>query len=82
MSDDRFTMKPVSSTNVKAVGYDHATRTLRVQFESGTYDYADVGPEKHAGLMGAESKGSFIAAHIKNAKREDQSPAHKHKKIS
>lgn len=33
----------VVSDNVAIVGYDHATRTLRVRFHSGgTYDYYEV----------------------------------------
>lgn len=36
-------MVPVVSDNVASVGYDHATRTMRVRFRSGgTYDYYDV----------------------------------------
>lgn len=36
-------MVAVVSDNVAFVGYDHATRTLRVKFRSGgTYDYYDV----------------------------------------
>ena len=38
-----MTMHPATSTNVLAVGYEPATRTLRVQFRSGgIYDYYDV----------------------------------------
>lgn len=36
-------MVPVVSDNVALVGYDHATRTLRLKFRSGsTYDCYDV----------------------------------------
>jgi hypothetical protein len=36
-------MVPVVSDNVAFVGYDHATRILRVRFHSGgNYDYYDV----------------------------------------
>jgi len=38
-------MQPVTSTNVLAVGYEPATRTMRVAFRSGgAYDYYDVNP--------------------------------------
>lgn len=38
-------MQPVTSTNVAAVGYDAATRTMRVAFQhGGVYDYYDVEP--------------------------------------
>lgn len=40
-----MTLRPVVSTNVRAVGYDSPTRTLRVQFHSGRiYDYYGVDP--------------------------------------
>lgn len=38
-------MQSVTSTNVAAVGYDPATRTMRVAFQSGgLYDYYNVDP--------------------------------------
>jgi len=38
-------MRPVVSGAVRAVGYDPASRTLRVAFRGGgTYDYLDVEP--------------------------------------
>lgn len=38
-------METVISTNVAAVGYDAATRTMRVAFQSGgLYDYYNVEP--------------------------------------
>lgn len=59
-------LKPVTSSNLKAVGYDAATRTLGVQFASGTrYDYTDVPPEAHQALMAADSIGSHFAKHIR-----------------
>ncbi|WP_370359570.1 KTSC domain-containing protein [Kribbella pratensis] len=37
-------MHHVTSTNVRAVGYDSSTRTMRVAFLNGrVYDYYDVG---------------------------------------
>lgn len=62
-----MTMHPVESSNIKAIGYDSATKTLRVQFTgSGTYDFSDVSPSKHAALMKAKSKGKHFAAHIRH----------------
>lgn len=61
-----ITMKQVpKSSNVHAYGYDPATKTLRVAFKSGTYDYAGVPSEVVAALDEAKSKGSFIATSIK-----------------
>lgn len=65
-SGPNITYTPVESGNVKAVGYDPLSRTLGVQFHSGsTYHYADVPPEKHASLMAADSVGSHLHKTIK-----------------
>ncbi|GEN36104.1 KTSC domain-containing protein [Aneurinibacillus danicus] len=60
-------MIPVSSSNLRAVGYDPVSQTLRIQFHNGTYDYYNVPVSIHQGLMSAGSKGSYHAAYIKNA---------------
>ncbi|MCC7355043.1 MAG: KTSC domain-containing protein [Anaerolineae bacterium] len=55
----------VESSMIHAVGYDPETRTLEVVFNTGkTYQYYDVPPEEYAGLMAAESKGSYMRSHI------------------
>ncbi|HEY7494173.1 MAG TPA: KTSC domain-containing protein [Candidatus Tectomicrobia bacterium] len=55
----------VASSMIHAVGYERATRTLEVVFNSGqTYQYSDVPPEEYAGLRAATSKGSHMRAHI------------------
>ena len=57
---------PVSSTNIKAVGYDAASKTLAIEFHSGkVYHYSDVEPEKHQALLAAPSIGKHFGAHIK-----------------
>lgn len=58
-------MIPVSSSNLAAVGYDHASQTLRVQFHSGTYDYYSVPANLYEGLLNAASKGSYHDTYIK-----------------
>lgn len=60
-------MIPVSSSNLEAVGYDHATLTLRIRFHSGTYDYLNVPVSVYNGLLSASSKGQYHAAFIKNS---------------
>ncbi len=61
---------PVSSTNVAAIGYDQSTMTLEVEFLNGTvYQYYDVSPAIHQGLMGAASIGSYLAHNIKKSYR-------------
>lgn len=39
-------MTPVASTNVRSVGYDRVTATMRVEFQNGgVYDYYGVSRE-------------------------------------
>lgn len=60
-------LTPVDSSNLSAIGYDAATRTLRIEFKGGksprTYDYHDVPAETYAALQDAPSKGGFWASH-------------------
>jgi KTSC domain len=59
---------PVSSSNLRAIGYDPATQTLEVEFLTGAvYSYAGVPASVHAGLMSASSHGSYFDANIKKA---------------
>lgn len=58
---------PVTSNQVKAIGYDEATKTLAVTFTRGIgaiYHYPDVSKETHDAFMQAESVGKFFGAHI------------------
>lgn len=61
-------MTPVTSNQVKAIGYHADTKTLAVTFTRGTsaiYHYQDVPSELYANFIGAESIGSFFGKHIK-----------------
>ncbi len=59
---------PVTSSNLKAVGYDPATSTLEIEFQHGDiYQYFNVPKARYAGLMDASSKGEYFDAHIKKA---------------
>ncbi|MDM8127586.1 KTSC domain-containing protein [Paraclostridium benzoelyticum] len=62
-------MIPVSSSNLVSVGYDPQSMTLRVQFNSGTYDYYNVPKNIFDGLLAATSKGSYHHSFIKNSFR-------------
>lgn len=63
-------MVPVSSSNLRAVGYDADSATLRVAFHGGgVYDYFGVPPGVHDGLMRAPSKGTFLNSRIKDRYR-------------
>lgn len=60
---------PVVSQQVKAIGYDAATKILAVQFNHGVgaiYHYPGVEPETHQAFMAAESIGTFFGKHIKS----------------
>lgn len=57
---------PVQSTNIDSIGYDRDSRELRVRFKNGaTHDYVGVEPDKHSGLMSADSHGGYFNEHIK-----------------
>lgn len=69
-------LTPCKSSNIKAHGYDAASKTLAVQFSSGhTYHYADVGPDVFERLGKAKSVGSFFASDIRNAFTGVKQPA-------
>lgn len=60
----------VASSNLRSVGYDATSSTLEVAFNDGSiYQYYGVPQGVYQGLMGAGSKGSFLAAHIKGSYR-------------
>lgn len=55
-------MRPVKSTSINSVGYDPATRTMRILFKNGgLYDHANVSEEQHKALMGAKSMGAHYS---------------------
>lgn len=65
---------PVISTNIVAIGFDHAkanesspaTATLRIWFNDGSiYDYEDVWQGEYEKLHNATSIGSYFASNIK-----------------
>ena len=59
-------MKPVESSQIKAIGYDAAAKELHVEFNTGAlYSYADVSPSLWNEFDEAESKGSFFHKNIK-----------------
>lgn len=63
----------VSSSNVRAVGYDPEEQILEVEFHSGSiYHYFNVPEHKYVGLMRASSKGGYLNDHIKNIYRYRQ----------
>ncbi len=58
--------QPVSSSNLRSVGYDPATMTLEIEFHSGAiYQYSGVPESVYEGLMSSASKGSYFHAYIR-----------------
>lgn len=57
-------LKPVQSSNIKAIGYDAISRTLAVQFANATYHYLAVDAELYDAFLCADSKGKFFQQHI------------------
>jgi len=58
-------MKPVESSNIRAIGYDESKAELHVEFKGGIYIYHDVPKKVYDNFMVAESKGSLFAKNIK-----------------
>lgn len=58
-------MLPVSSDAISAVGYSNGTLYLTYVSSGKTYSYAGVPQATYEGLMAAESKGKYIAQHIR-----------------
>ncbi len=70
-------LTPVTSNQVKAIGYDETTQTLAVTFTRGAgaiYHYPNVSPETYAAFIGAESIGKYFGQHIKNLPFEKYAP--------
>jgi hypothetical protein len=57
---------PVSSKNIRSIGYSQEQSLLEVEFHhGGIYQYFNVPISMYHGLMEAGSKGSFLAENIK-----------------
>jgi hypothetical protein len=57
----------VNSSNVSSVGYDADSQTLEIEFNNGgVYQYSGVPESVYEGMMGADSKGKYFHANIKN----------------
>lgn len=72
--------QPVSSSNIKSVGYDPVSKAMQVEFHSGAvHQYEDVPPEKHAAMTDPDaSVGKYFHANIKSAHKSskvDEQPA-------
>lgn len=58
----------VESSNLAAVAYDEDSKSMRVRFVSGdVWEYDEVSPQKHKGLMGAPSAGKYFNSQIRGS---------------
>ena len=59
---------PVSSSNLRSIGYESETSTLEVEFNhGGVYQYHGVPQEVFDSLMQAGSHGIYFNQNIKNS---------------
>ena len=57
----------VNSSVIRSLGYDYTTSTLEVEFKTGQlYRYRPVPRAKFNALKGAESKGRYFNANIRD----------------
>jgi KTSC domain len=63
-----ITMTPVESNQVKAIGYDAATKTLAVTFNfvKALYQYPNVEQATFDAFRASDSAGKFFSQHIKD----------------
>ncbi len=58
--------QPVSSSNIKSVGYDLDSTLLEIEFHDGSiYQYSNVPQSVHTALMASASLGSFLHKNIR-----------------
>lgn len=61
---------PVTSSNIRSIGYDPQSAVLEVEFTSGdVYRYFNVPERLHRELMNASSHGRFLNEYIKYSYR-------------
>jgi len=64
---------PVSSSNLRSVGYNQDNQILEIEFNSGgVYRYFNVPANIHAGLMNASSHGKYFHSNIKDVYQYEQ----------
>jgi hypothetical protein len=57
----------VSSSQIDAVGYDPATKTMEVEFSTGAvYEYYEVSPEVHKSFVTSSSVGRYFGSAIRD----------------
>ena len=57
---------PVTSSMMRAVGYDSNSQTLEIEFNSGSvYNYLGVPQDEHDAMMNSDSQGKYFNANIR-----------------
>lgn len=65
-AQEPIAMSGVESSTVHSIGYDGRRRILAVRYKSGgLYYYKNVPKSIYNSLMGASSKGHFLAMHVR-----------------
>ena len=60
-------MVQVTSSAIIAIGYDHQTSRMKIQFQQGhNYDFCRVPADVYSAFMRAYSKGAYYNDHIKD----------------
>lgn len=68
-----MTRQQVNSSQIVSVGYNPALSVLEIEFQSGqVHQYAGVSQSIYAGMITANSPGSYFYANIKGRYRETQ----------
>ncbi|NTV46696.1 MAG: KTSC domain-containing protein [Chlorobiales bacterium] len=58
---------PISSSNLRSVGYDQNQKILEVEFDSGSvYQYYSIPESVYSELMSASSHGKYFSRYIRN----------------
>lgn len=68
--------RPVSSSNIKSVGYDRERKVLEVEFHSGAvHQYEGVPEDLPEKMVSSESVGRFFNQHVKGRFQEPRANA-------
>lgn len=60
-------MIPVRSSAIQSIGYDHATRRMKIRFHQGhAYDFSQVPEYVFLAFLAAPSKGDYYNTHIRD----------------
>ena len=60
-------MQSVVSSDIRAIGYDENSLTLRIEFKNGgVYEYFAVPASVHSDLMDASSHGKYFHRYIRD----------------